>query len=443
MTATTTTESEIERSAIRRVVWRIMPLMMISYLFAILDRGNVGMASLQMVKDLQMSKQAFGFGASLFFISYFLAEVPSNMALQRFGARLWISRIMITWGVISACMALVHGERSFYIMRFVLGGAEAGFFPGVLLFLTYWLPPRYRGRYIALFGVSIPAATFLGSPIGGLLLSLDGAMGLKGWQWLFILEGVPTVVLGIACLLLLTDRPAEAKWLPTAEREWLVNEMREGERDHAGQRRALGWPKMIKTLIRNPYVWAMALTCSGASAAGSVLSVWQPQFLKSFGLTDLQTGLVNAIPYGLACVLMVLWGRHSDRTGERRFHTAIALLLITLGFSGVFVVQSLVGTVALLSCVLVGAYSFKGPFWALSSTTLGPAQVAAGLALINAVSNLIGGGLMVNVYGSVLEVTGSHGLALLPVAVVTLIGAFLTIRIGQHSQVPLTQSYGR
>ncbi|WP_337269901.1 MFS transporter [Oryzifoliimicrobium ureilyticus] len=421
--------SALEKSAMRRVVRRIMPLMMISYLFAILDRANVGMASLQMVQDLHISKQAFGFGASLFFISYFLMEVPSNMALQRFGARMWIARIMITWGLISAAMAFVEGETSFYIMRFVLGAAEAGFFPGVLLFLTYWLPSGYRGRYIALFGISIPAATFLGSPIGGILLSLDGLMGLKGWQWLFILEGLPAAALGFTCLLRLTDRPEEAKWLPEAERQWLVGELRknsDGGTDRSGTKR--GWAGFL-SLLRNRYLWAMALACSGASAAGSVLSVWQPQFLKSFGLTDFQTGLVNAVPYGLACVLMVLWGRHSDRSGERRWHTATALMLITLGFVGVFFAHSLTATVILLSCVLVGAYSFKGPFWALSSSTLGAAQIAAGLAMINATSNLMGGGLMVNVYGSVLELSGSHGLALLPVAIVSLVGALLVLRM--------------
>ncbi|MCM2292646.1 MFS transporter [Allorhizobium sp. BGMRC 0089] len=421
--------SPLERSTMRRIVWRIVPLMMISYLFAILDRANVGMASLQMVKDLNMTKQAFGFGASLFFISYFLMEVPSNMALQRFGARIWIARIMITWGLISAAMAFVQGETSFYIMRFLLGAAEAGFFPGVLLFLTYWLPSRYRGRYIAIFGISIPAATFIGSPTGGLLLNLDGLMGLKGWQWLFILEGLPTVVLGVICLLILTDKPETAKWLSDAERQWLVDELRKENGGNAGTaKKALGWGS-FGVLLRNPYVWAMAVACSGASAAGSVLSVWQPQFLKSFGLSNFQTGLINAIPYGLACVLMVLWGRHSDRTGERRWHTALALLMITLGFTAVFAIHSLAGTIVLLSCVLVGAYSFKGPFWSLSSSTLGAAQVAIGIAMINAISNLIGGGVMVNVYGSLLDATGSHGLALLPVAAVSLIGAVLVLKM--------------
>lgn len=434
MAEANTAPSALEHTTMRRVSWRIMPFMMICYLFAILDRGNVGMASLQMVHDLQMSKAVFGFGASLFFVSYFLMEVPSNLALQRFGARRWIARIMITWGIVSAGMAFVQGQTSFYVMRFILGAAEAGFFPGVLLYLTYWLPSAYRGRLIALFGISIPAATFIGSPLGGVLLGLDGTFGLRGWQWLFVVEGVPTILLGLVCLAVLTDRPEQARWLRDDQRAWLCAEL---AREKAGRPTAAvkgGWSSFLQ-LLRNPYVWAMALACSGASAAGSVLGVWQPQFLKSFGLTNLQTGLINAIPYGIACVLMVLWGRHSDKTKERRWHTALTLLLIALGFLGVFVIHSLSGTVILLSMVLVGAYAFKGPFWALSSGWLGAGSVAAGLAMINAVSNLIGGGLMVNVYGSVLDATGNYALALLPIALVTIVGALLMLAISRPQPI--------
>ncbi|MGJ4947392.1 MFS transporter [Bradyrhizobium sp. HKCCYLS20291] len=430
MVIAATAPSALERSTMRRVSWRIMPFVMICYLFAILDRSNVGMASLQMVQDLGMSKAAFGFGASLFFFSYFLMEVPSNLAMQRFGARRWIARIMITWGIISTSMAFVQGQNSFYAMRFILGAAEAGFFPGVLLYLTYWLPANYRGRLIALFAISIPAATFIGSPLGGLLLGLDGLLGLRGWQWLFIVEGLPTVLLGLICLSVLTDRPEQARWLRDEERAWLCAELQRETASRPATVQQSGWGSFVR-LLRNPHVWAMALACSGASAAGSVLSVWQPQFLKSFGLTNLETGLINSIPYGIACVLMVLWGRHSDRSGERRWHTAVTLLLIALGFLGVFVIHSLMGTVILLSLVLVGAYAFKGPFWALTSGWLGTGSAAAGLAMIGAISNLIGGGLMVNIYGSLLEATGNYGLALLPIAVVTVTGAGLVLFISR------------
>jgi MFS family permease len=374
------------------------------------------MAALQMNDDLGLTKKMFGFAGSLFFISYFLFEVPSNLALQKFGARKWIARIMITWGLVSACMALVQGATSLYVLRFLLGAAEAGFFPGVVLYLTYWFPAAYRARIVAIFMVAVPMASFVGSPLSALLLQADGLFGLRGWHWLFILEGLPTVLMGVACLFFLTDRPEQAKWLSGEQRSWLSARL-EKERN---EKKAAGPRPSIWKLLRSKEVLGMALVCSTASAAGSVLGVWQPQLLKSFGLTIMQTGLVNSIPYVIAAVLMVWWGRHSDRKGERRWHTAIPLALISAGMLGSLFITSLAPTVVLLSCVLIGAYSFKGPFWALSSSWLAPGSAAAGLAAINAASNLIGGGLMVNVYGWIKEGTGSHSLALLPIAILAL-----------------------
>ncbi|EJT86190.1 putative transport-related membrane protein [Pseudomonas putida S11] len=209
----------------RRIAWRLLPFLIVCYLIAIIDRGNIGMASLQMNEDLQLTAKVFGFASSLFFFAYFLVEVPSNLAMQRYGARIWIARIMITWGLISAGTAFVQGAHSLYVMRFLLGAAEAGFFPGVLLYLTYWLPSAYRARMVALFMVAIPAANFIGSPLSGLLLNLDGWMGMRGWHWLFILEGIPAVLLGIACLFVLTDRPEQAKWLSDEQRGWLTKRL--------------------------------------------------------------------------------------------------------------------------------------------------------------------------------------------------------------------------
>ena len=373
------------------------------------------MAALQMNDDLGLTKKMFGFAGSLFFISYFLFEVPSNLALQKFGARKWIARIMITWGLVSACMALVQGATSLYVLRFLLGAAEAGFFPGVVLYLTYWFPAAYRARIVAIFMVAVPMASFVGSPLSALLLQADGLFGLRGWHWLFILEGLPTVLMGVACLFFLTDRPEQAKWLSEEQRGWLSARL-EKER---GEKKTAARVSIWK-LFRSKEVVGMALVCATASAAGSVLGVWQPQLLKSFGLTIMQTGLVNSIPYVFAAVLMVWWGRHSDRKGERRWHTAIPLALISGGMLSSLFITSLAPTVVLLSCVLIGAYSFKGPFWALSSSWLAPGSAAAGLAAINAASNLIGGGLMVNVYGWIKEGTGSYSLALLPIAILAL-----------------------
>jgi len=393
----------LERATMRRVILRLVPFLMVCYFFALLDRVNVGFAALQMNKDLGLTPAMFGFAASLFFVSYFLVEVPSNLALQKVGARRWISRIMVTWGMVTACMAFVVGPYSLYVMRFILGAAEAGFFPGAILYLTYWLPSEYRARILATFTVSIPLATFLGSPLSVSLLELDGALGLKGWQWLFMLEGIPTVLLGIVCFFFLTDRPAEATWLSDPQRAWLVGRMDE----EASRKKPIGHISLWQ-LATNKYFITMALVCAGASATGSVLSVWQPQILKSLGLTNLQTGFVNSIPYGIATVLMILWGQHSDRTAERRWHTAIPLLLAAFGLASLTAASSIALTVFAVSCALVGAYAFKGPFWALSAGWLSASTLAAGLAGINAIANLIGGGLMVNIVGLMKEWTGSY-----------------------------------
>ena len=422
--------SEIERLAMRKIRWRLLPFLVTCYLFALIDRTNVGMASLQMTHDLGLTKAQFGFGASLFFISYFLVEIPSNLALERYGARRWIARIMISWGVVSAAMALVRGETSFYVLRFVLGAAEAGFFPGIVLYLTYWLPPAYRGRVLALFAVGIPLASFIASPISGALLTLDGAFGLRGWQWLFILEGLPASLLGIACLAWLSDRPSEARWLTAEERQWLAGAV-QGRATITRSADASKW-----AVLRNGQFWMLVLACCGASAAGSVLAVWQPQFLKSFGLSDFQTGLVNAVPYGVATVAMILWGHNSDRLGERRWHTAIPLLLIAASALLLSFATTLMVAVALLTGSLVGAYCFKGPFWSLTSDWLPTSGAAGGLAAINAVANLIGGGLMVNLYSWVFGATGSYGLALAPLALLALASAVAVMLIASRVSRP-------
>lgn len=413
---TTNRDIHFERATVRKVIGRLIPFLMVCYLLAFIDRGNIGMAALSMNHDLGISPQVFGFASSLFFISYFFFEVPSNLALQKFGARKWIARIMVTWGLVSAGTALVTGQNSLFVLRFLLGAAEAGFFPGVLLYLTYWIPSAYRARIIAIFMVSVPLASFIGSPISAMLMRLEGAMGLHGWQWLFILEGLPTVAMGLVCLSFLTDRPEQAKWLSAEERDWLAGQM---ERERS-EKKLVAHVSLWK-LFRSKEVLGMALVCSTASAAGSVLGVWQPQMIKSFGFTVMQTGLINSIPYAVAASLMVWWGRHSDRTGERRWHTVIPLALIAAGMLFTLLSTSIVPTIILLSCVLIGAYSFKGPFWALSSGWLASGSAAAGLAGINAASNLIGGGLMVNVYGWIMAATGSYALALLPIAALAMV----------------------
>lgn len=421
----------LEEATMRRVTLRLVPFLMACYFFALLDRVNVGFAALQMNKDLGLSSAVFGLGSSLFFVAYFLVEVPSNLALERFGARRWIARIMVTWGLVSASMAFVVGPYSFYGMRLLLGAAEAGFFPGVVLFLSFWFPAAYRARIVAIFMVSIPVASFIGSPVSALLLGLKGVWGLKGWQWLFILEAVPAILLGVACLRVLTDRPDDAKWLADDQRAWLTGRLRVD----AGKKTAIGQVSLWK-LFTNKHFLVMAMVCSGASATGSALAVWQPQILKGFGLTDLQTGFINSVPYGMASVLMILWGRHSDRTGERRWHTALALLLIAAALAALALTSGLlVPSVLMLGLALIGAYSFKGPFWALSSTWMSPKVAAAGLAGINAIANLVGGGA-ISLVGLIKESTGSFSLALLPMVALTTMGGVGVLLMTRRSGKP-------
>lgn len=256
----TAATEDIERETMRKVIWRILPFLIVSYLVSIIDRGNIGMASLQMNEDLGLSKAAFGFASSLYFVAYFLFEVPSNLAMQKVGARLWIPRIMISWGVVSMCMALVQNTTSLYIVRFLLGAAEAGFFPGVVLFLTWWIPSRYRARIIASFMVAIPLANFIGSPLSGLILSLDGWLGLRGWHLLFIIEGLPAVLLGIAAWFVLRDRPHQANWLNAEQKKWLETTL-ETERQ---QQKNIGHQTTWQ-LLRHRQIWLLALIYAGAS----------------------------------------------------------------------------------------------------------------------------------------------------------------------------------
>lgn len=434
MSSEYTQVSAIEKETMRKVAWRILPFLIVCYVIAIIDRGNIGMASLQMNEDIGLTASAFGFASSLFFIAYFLFEVPSNLAMQKFGAKKWIARIMISWGIVTMCTAFVNSPTSLYIMRFLLGAAEAGFFPGVILYLTYWLPANYRARMVAIFMVAIPGANFIGSPLSGLLLSLDGWLGMRGWHWLFILEGIPAILLGIACLFVLTNRPSEAKWLTQEQRTWLTERLA-----HENQLKTPIGHISLWQLLRNKYIWAMIIIYSGASAAGSTMSVWAPQLIKSFGLDTLQIGLVNAIPYGVAAVAMIFWGRSSDKKNERRWHTALTLFMIAAGLLIALFTSSLVGTVFLLSLVLIGAYSMKGPFWALASSWMSPTTAAAGLAAIGAFANLIGGGIMVNVYGAVHDATGSHAIALIPLAILNIVAGCMVFLMSAKKNVVSTE----
>jgi ACS family tartrate transporter-like MFS transporter len=399
----------------RRVALRLVPFLMLCYFVSFLDRVNLGFAALDMVGDLHLSATVFGFGGGIFFVSYCLFEVPSNLLLQKFGARRWMCRIMITWGVLAGGMALVQGPRSLYLVRLLLGAAEAGFFPGVILYLTYWFPAEYRARIIGLFTVAIPLSSVLGSPLSAALLATDGWLGLRGWQWMFIIEAIPAVLLGLACLVVLSDRPADATWLGDEERRWLETRLQV----EAQTQRRVG-ASSLNQVLWNRHVLALSVVLTGSTAVSSGLQLWQPQIIKEYGLTNIQTGLLNAIPFALASVVMIWWGRRSDETGERIWHAALPLMLTAASLASALLVDSLPAIVVILSLAVVGIYAGKGPVWAVSTQWLSAGTAAAGLAQINAISNLAGFGTTY-VMGFIRDVSGSFTLALVPL--VALAGA--------------------
>ena len=425
MSMAATGDKVVETVVMKRVFWRLMPFLLCAYLVCYIDRVNVGFASLQMNKAVGIDPQTYGLGAGIFFIGYFLLEVPSNLGLEKFGASKWIARIMISWGAISAAFALVGGPTSFLVLRFLLGAAEAGFFPGVILYLTYWFPSEQRARVVGIFMVAIPVAGLAGSPISGAILGMDGILGLGGWQWVFLLEAAPAILLGLLSLVWLTDRPEHATWLTADQRTWLADKLN-NERQRTTKVRQLSvWKVMV-----NKHVLIMALVYSGAAGASSALALWQPQVIKSFGLNNLETGFMNAIPYGIAAVAMILWGGSSDRSGERVWHNALPLGWMTLAFVATFWAHSLWTLLPLLTLILAGTYACKGPFWALSSEWLAAPVAAAGLAQINALGNL--SGFFCNfLIGWIKSETGSFPLALMPIAALAAAGMVAVLLVGR------------
>jgi MFS transporter, ACS family, tartrate transporter len=420
--------SRIEKETMRKVGIRLVPFLILCYFIAYVDRVNVGFAALTMNQDLGLSSAAFGVGAALFFVAYVLFEIPSNLALERFGARRWIARIMISWGLVGIGTAFVTGAVSFSVARFLLGAAEAGFFPGVILYLTYWFPKAYRARIVAMFMVAIPLSSFLGSPLSAALLMLDGTAGLHGWQWLLIMESIPAIMLGLAALVLLPSKPAEGRFLTPEQKEWLEGRLQSERQAASAGHSGHG---SVWSVLTNKQVWLLAIVYSGSSATSNTLSLWMPQILKGFGLSNLETGLLNMIPFGIASAFMIFWGLRADKSGERIWSTALPLALTSLSFALTLLTGSLTVTLVLLSLVLLGNYAIKGPFFALATETLPPAAAAAGIAAINTLAHL-GTGAMTSLIGVLRDKTGSFPMALLPLCALTAVGCLLVLWIGRE-----------
>ena len=411
----------LEQRTIAKVTARLVPFLIVCFFVAYLDRVNVSFAALTMNKDLGLSDSAFGFGAGIFFVAYFLFEVPSNLFLERVGARKWIARIMFTWGLLSGGMALIHGAMGFYVVRVLLGIAEAGFFPGVIFYLTLWFPSRYRARIVGYFMVAIPLSTVVGAPVSGVLLGLDGLGGLKGWQWLFILEAAPALILSVFVFLYMTDQPAHATWLTREERDWLVSRL-----DHERRQRELVRSYTAMEALRDPKVLALSVVYFGAVALNYGLSFFLPQIVKAFGVSNVQAGVVAALPYVVGLVSIVAWPRRSDRRMERRFHLAFPLLVASTGIAVSTLFDDPTMKMASLAVAGFGIFASLPVFWTFPAAFLSGRAAAGGIALINSIGNLAGftGPFAV---GRVKDLTGSYSGGLLSLSAAGLVAMIIVL----------------
>ena len=411
----------LEARAYRRVTWRLIPFLFLCYVVAYLDRVNVGFAKLQMLNDLGMSETAYGLGAGIFFIGYFLFEVPSNLILHRTGARVWIARIMITWGLLSAATMFVTSASWFYVVRFLLGIAEAGFFPGIIVYLTQWYPASRRARIVALFMTAVAMSGVIGGPVSGWILeTMAGVNGWAGWQWLFLLEGAPSLVLGVAVYFYLDDSVQHARWLPDEERALLVANLRD---DATGTEHG-----SVFATLRDPHVLLLASVyfCIVMGLYG--IGFWLPQLIRTMGVDDARRiGLLSAIPYAVAAIVMVLVGRSSDVRRERRWHLAGGALAGALGLvvAGMFSTTLSIGLAA-MTVATVGVLSAAPVFWALPTASLRGASAAAGIAVINSIGNLAGF-LSPYLIGVARDVTGEATVGLYAIAFCLLLAALLAV----------------
>jgi ACS family tartrate transporter-like MFS transporter len=416
-----------------KVAWRLLPILLLCYFAAFLDRVNIGFAALTMNRDLGLSASAFGFGAGIFFLGYILCELPSNLLLVRFGARVWIARILMTWGVLSALTAFVWSPTSFYAVRLLLGAAEAGFFPGIIFYMTLWFPRAYRARMFATFNVAVPLSSVVGAPLSGLIIEyMNGLHGLAGWQWMFVLEGIPAVIMGVVVLLALPETPQKAGFLTPSERDWLAGRL-EAERaeQETKQRFSIG------RALSDPRVLLMCLVAVGLVMGTTGIAIWMPQFVKSFGLSTVQTGFVAAIPSAFMALAMVVVGRHADRTGERVWHAAAPFLVSALGF---LIAASTSTPVIGLIGLTIGAAGIGGAspnIWIFPTTLLTGAAAAAGIALINSVGST-GGFFGPTIIGWVRDATGAFEGALLFLAIAMAVTAGAILVLG-HSMRDLLQ----
>jgi len=426
---------DFRRRTIVKVSWRLLPLVVVSYLVAYIDRTNVAFAALTMNKDLGLSAYAYGWGAGIFFLGYALFEVPSNIVLEKVGARRWIARIMFTWGIVSGLTAIATGPISFIVLRFLLGVAEAGFFPGMILYFTYWFPAQYRGRVISTLFIAVPLGNALASVVSGAVLEMDGVLGLKGWQWVYIIEAIPAVLLSVVVLMQMTDRPAMAKWLNDDEKAWLETELK---LERAGIETA-GRLTLLRALT-DRRVLALSLIYFTSVVAGYGITFFLPQIVKGLGHSNFITGLLTAIPYVVGVVGLIFWGHSSDRHRERRWHLICASTLAAIGLAGTAFFTGSAWALVTMSVAAVGLYGSRPCFWPMPSLFLTGAAAAGGIALINSIGNL-GGYVGPFVVGWIKDSTKSFEMGVYFLAACALASALITYfatrndRLSAKSQV--------
>jgi ACS family tartrate transporter-like MFS transporter len=404
-----------------KVRWRLVPLMILMYVIAYIDKVNVSFAGIQMTKALGLGPAVFGVGAGIFFIGYTVFEVPSNLALHRFGARVWIARILFIWGAVSAATAFTRGQTSFYILRLLLGAAEAGFFPGMMLYITLWFPQSERARIVALFIMSSPLAVIIASPVSGALLGLDGVLGLAGWQWLFLCEGLPAMALAFVAYKFLTPRPEEATWLAPEARAQLAHTLAQENLARTKKHRLT-----VMQALANPRVVLFGFLYFGLLTGINGVVIWLPQVVKSFQVSDITVGLVVTVPYIVTVFSMIGWARHSDRTGERVWHVAIPAFV---GGAGLLLsATSKLALVKLLGVTVgvAGLYAAMPPFWALPTAFLSGAAAAGGLAWITTIANF-GGFVGPSLIGYVKQLTGSYSAGIASLAAGGLLASLLAL----------------
>jgi len=420
--------TEIEQRTMRRVMRRLVPFLMLCYVCCWLNRINLSFASLQMNKPLGLTATDYGLAAGLFFITYALLEVPSNLLLHKFGARKWIARIMVTWGVVAACMALVVGPYSFYVMRLLLGAAEAGFYPGILFYLTLWIPAAYRARTYSLFLCAIPITGIIGGPLSVHLLALNGLAGLAGWQWMFIIEGLPSIILAPIVLIYLQDRPSQAKWLAADESQWLTEELT-GETKTIELRKA----QSVIMALTNPTVILMALMYFSNVCLLNAVLFFLPQIVKGLGYSMTAVGNLMIIPNVLALLCMILWGRRSDKSGERFGHAFIANLIAAIALMGAMLLGDPLMRGIAFSVAYAATLSMVVPFWAIPGTFLSGASAAGGIAAISAMG-VTGGFVAPYFIGFMKDFTGDFAVPFIAIAVFSAVVSVLFFIVGSRQQ---------